>query len=149
MAAEKYLRPRPIEVAASGPQPSASASRSSRCNRIKSNPPAHMPLSGLFNPEQPAPGSRVGHASRTLSVPAPVCSSRCNSLQIAGSIKPSGLPITRCSAPLLYLHPPRCKHCSRHRYSNRAPRLLLIAASGRNGVWFAIGQKCWLLRYLT
>jgi len=27
MAAEKYLRPRPIEVAASGPEPSASASR--------------------------------------------------------------------------------------------------------------------------
>ena len=34
MAAEKYLRPRPIEVAASGPHTSASAFRSSRCNRI-------------------------------------------------------------------------------------------------------------------
>ena len=28
----------------------------------------------------------------------------------------------RSSTPLLYLHLPWCKHYSRHRYSNRAPR---------------------------
>lgn len=65
--------------------------------------PAPTPLSGLFNPEQAAPGSgavvvavRQPVASRrpvdsrhaALSVPVPACSSRYNPLQIAGRIKP-------------------------------------------------------------
>lgn len=55
----------------------------------------------------------------------------------------------RCSTPLLYLHLPWCKHYSRHRYSNRVPRLFLIAASCRNGVRIALRHQCTFFRYVT
>ncbi len=91
VAAEFYFRPRPIEVAASGPHREPSGSRATRIWNRKPYMPAELPLSGLFNPEQPGPGSgavvvagrRMGAILRlfysrqgSLSVPAPVCSSR-------------------------------------------------------------------------
>jgi hypothetical protein len=140
MAAEFYLRPLPIEVAASGP-PAHTNVIDQTLSPANTSKHIERPLSGLFNPAQPGPGNKgIEHYSTLVSssprlcppvrpsashrphqtpiLPPPVCIN-VTSLHNSGSSSDYSI---RSSAPLLYLHPPRCKHCSRHRYSNRAPR---------------------------
>ena len=146
--AEFYLRPLPIQVAASGPpaQPKEIDQTPSPASTSQYTP---RPLSGLFNPAQPAPGNKgiVPNSNPISSSPRP-----CPPVEPSASHRQHQTP-RRTNNKVFRTH---CHSISRAAQAlgsiqsvRECSTSCFSCGNSRNLVQFALKQQCRLIRYVN